>query len=81
MTKLKVRLVKRTPRGYDGMNAPAAKQLGLPYPYPKDVVTVNRNLSKKRQREVARHERIEVANLKKGMSYHKAHKVAKAFEK
>lgn len=78
---MKVRVVKKLPRGYIGLNKPAAKERKLPFPYPADTVVVLRSLSPANKKKVAAHEKIEAFHMNRGLKYRVAHKIAEALTK
>jgi UDP-N-acetylglucosamine:LPS N-acetylglucosamine transferase len=78
---VKVKLVKKLPRGYLGLNKYAARELGLRFPYPANVVLVKKTLSPLKRIKTAIHERIEAYHMRRGLSYRKAHRIASALEK
>lgn len=79
---MKIRYVKSEKiEGFWGMNPLAAKHFKIKG-YPKDVIMINKNLSKVKRKEVERHERVEYFLMKnKKFSYKKADKIAEKFEK
>lgn len=77
----RVRLVKRIPKGYVGMNYYAARSLRIPFPYPKKTILVRRDLGKRARERTILHEKVEYELMKRGLSYRKAHKIALKAEK
>lgn len=65
---------------YDGMNSYAAKELGIDYPYGKDTIVVNRNLSPKKKQWTIQHEKIEQQLMSGGMDYESAHSRTKGIQ-
>jgi hypothetical protein len=74
---VKIKKVAFIPEGYIGMNYMAFKSHHLgKYPYSKHTIEVLNTLHGGRLRRTIRHEKVELALMEKGMSYHKAHKIA-----
>lgn len=61
---------------YGGLNYPEAKREGIPWPYPKRAIIVQKGLSKRKRREAIAHETAESRLLRRGMTHRKAAKIA-----
>lgn len=74
--RIKVKRVKKIKFGYIGMNAPAAHAHHIPYHNGRRTIEVLKSLHGGRLKRTIKHERVELELMNKGMSYHKAHKIA-----
>ena len=71
---LRVQHVDKPFLGYfTGMNAHAAKSLGIQYPYDKNTVVVVKGLSKREEKNTIEHEKREVKLMRSGQTYRQAH--------
>lgn len=76
---MKVKEVKSIEKGYIGMNPAAGKELGVKCP-PRTIL-VKKSLSPKQKQSVVAHERIEYSQMRRGLKYKSAHKIANALTK
>lgn len=80
--KTKVRLVSGKKMGqWAGMNSYAARRIGFKHKMKPHEIWIDRNMSKKRIRKTIRHELVERKLMRKGMGYHKAHRIATLSER
>lgn len=68
-------------KDYAGMNYYSAKKFHFPFHHPKNVILIDKNESKTRQRRDIKHEVVEMEMMKHGYSYWKAHETALRKEK
>ena len=76
-----IRLPSSQMGNYIGMNFYAARELGFPFPYSPNVIALVEGLEGKKASDTLRHEKIEIALMKKGYKYKEAHQVAKTLER
>jgi len=79
--KNRVKVKKKTVRGYYGMNNEANKELGLNITMNDNDILIAKSLKGKKQRQVIAHEVEERKMMKNGMNYKTAHKKALKIEK
>jgi len=71
---MKVKEVKNIGKGYEGMNPLAAKELGVKCP--RNTILVKKSLSPKSKKKTITHEKIEYKQMKRGLKYRPAHRIA-----
>jgi len=76
---MKVKEVKRIGKGYLGMNPLAAKELGIKSP--PNTILIKKGLTRHKKNLTIIHEKIEYAQMKRGLKYKPAHRIASALEK
>lgn len=77
----KMRIVRKSIRGFYGMNHYAGKVLKVKAIPAKNTLYIRRGLKGRMLKRTIAHEKIEAYLMsKKGMSYRKADKIAQAFE-
>lgn len=67
--------------GFIGMNSIAAKELGIPFNYPRNTILIYKPMPKNKKKRTIRHEKIEFSLMRKGMKYVEAHSISNRLEK
>jgi len=66
--------------GFIGMNKKAAQELGIHYPHRQNIIEIYKTEEPIMQHTIT-HEKIEFCLMKKGLTYHEAHKIALKHER
>ena len=71
----------RTLKDYAGANYYFAKAVGFPYPYPENVILIDKKLSSEKRAKTIIHEVVERNLMRQGENYWSAHQIALEMEK
>jgi hypothetical protein len=66
---------------YEALNADAARAFGVPWPYGKNAIVIDKNMHGRLRRRTEVHEMVEKHFMDKGMKYWPAHKLASKVER
>lgn len=80
--KIKIKYVdSRKLKDYAGANWYFAKKVGMPYPYPKNVILVDKKLDTITRRRTILHETEELKRMRQGEDYWSSHVASLKIEK